>query len=233
MSKSLQSQSLENYLSQIEWELRDLPSQARADELREIEAHLQTMIEACDDVAGVLAQFGKPRRIGRDLRRAWERKQPESWWRVVLAIIVGFATQTVLGLFLGSLIAIGSYFSLDTKLASISPAFSSYYFVVFLVFLLSAIPSIVTGFSVGAVSPKRGVWITCLYHVSLIVMLLLQSFQFGFPNFDNPSSLAFDSLWFIGGSFFLTLLLSIYGVQLGTRNSKRLLSRITISTGLQ
>ena len=85
------SQPLELYLSQIEHELRALPPQARADELREIEAHLCAMLETRGDVAAVLAQFGKPRKVGRELRRAWERKQPESWINGALALVLSCA----------------------------------------------------------------------------------------------------------------------------------------------
>ena len=82
-------QSLESYLAQIARELRALPPQARDEEMREIESHLRAMIEARGDVAGVLAQFGQPRKVGRDLHRAWERKQPESWMRWPWALILG------------------------------------------------------------------------------------------------------------------------------------------------
>ena len=107
MSKSLQSQSLENYLSQIEWELRALPSQARADELREIEAHLSALVQAsgqleemskAEATATALRQFGAPRTIGKKLRKAWERKQPEAWWRAGIALLVGLLIYASSGL---------------------------------------------------------------------------------------------------------------------------------------
>ncbi len=87
MFNNSQPQSLEMYLAQIAHELRALPPQARADELREIEAHLAALVLASqqlDDTSHVLAtnialkQFGAPRKVGRNLRRAWERKQPEA-----------------------------------------------------------------------------------------------------------------------------------------------------------
>ena len=87
MSKTSETQAIESYLAQIAHELRDLPSQAREEEMREIEAHLRALIEARGNVAEVLAQFGKPRRVGRDLRRAWERKQPEAWWCSIAALM--------------------------------------------------------------------------------------------------------------------------------------------------
>ena len=91
MPNKSKPESLEIYMAQIADELRDLPSQARDEELREIEAHLRAMIETRGDVAGVLAQFGQPRKVGRDLRKSWERKQPEAWWRAVLAPVFGLA----------------------------------------------------------------------------------------------------------------------------------------------
>ena len=96
MSKT--PETLDDYLNQIERELRALPEQARADELREIEAHLRALVEAgqqLEDVgeaeatAAALKQFGLPRRVGRNLRKAWERNQPEAWWRAVIAPVAG------------------------------------------------------------------------------------------------------------------------------------------------
>ena len=91
--------SIEEYLRQVAHELRDLPSDARAEELREIKAHLGAMVEAhqtadvdeTQALAQTLKQFGRPRKVGRDLRWAWWRKQPEAWWRPVLAIFAGLA----------------------------------------------------------------------------------------------------------------------------------------------
>ena len=81
--------SLETYLNEIEHELRDLPAHAREDEMREIKAHLRALVLAEQQLADVseaiatapaLRQFGSPRKLGKNLRRAWERRQSEPWW---------------------------------------------------------------------------------------------------------------------------------------------------------
>lgn len=95
-----ETQSLDEYLSQIARELRALPAPAPADELREIEAHLRALVEAAQQLedisqaeatAAALKQFGVPRKVGRNLRRAWQRKQPEAWWRAVVAPLFALA----------------------------------------------------------------------------------------------------------------------------------------------
>ena len=170
MLKRSEPQSLEQYLSQIAHELRALPPQARVEELREIEAHLRAMIEARGDVAGVLAQFGEPRRIGRKLRKAWQRKQPEAWWRAGLAPLAGLM-----------------FFALDTLLYTrfcdwvndsfgdilLRPWSAAIYFC-FALWMMATF--FFTGFTAGIVSPKRGIWLTLFYCVySGYVLLMLPS----------------------------------------------------------
>ena len=105
--------SLDEYLGQIARQLRDLPAAARADELREIEVHLRALVLAGQQIEDIseaeattaaLRQFGAPTQVGRKLRRAWERKQPEAWWRAGLAPIfylafVGFIATPLLDKF--------------------------------------------------------------------------------------------------------------------------------------
>ncbi len=224
MSKA--PESLENYLAQIARELRDLPPQARADELREIEAHLQTMIEARQDVAGVLAQFGKPRRVGRDLRRAWERRQPEAWWRVIAAPIVGFALQTILSLLLTILVVLGSYFSSFTQMENVFSASVAENFYIFFFFLSYVALAITTGFGVGAVSPKRGKGVITFFALATLAMLSSELFKGGFADFDNPMAPLLTSFGFIGGAFLVLCLLLLFGNRLGARYTRRRLYRV-------
>ncbi len=131
------------YLTQIAHELRDLPPQARADEMREIEAHLRVMIEARGDVAGVLAQFGKPRKVGRDLRRAWERKQPESWMRCPWALILGCTFA-------------GWHDHMTYKLCSLHAIQN--FFVAHSIFKINAVEVVISlfvGLLIGLISPRR------------------------------------------------------------------------------
>ncbi len=165
MSKKSETQSLEDYLNQIAHELRDLPSQARADEMREIEAHLRTMIETRGEnaTAEALAQFGKPRRVGHELRKAWERKQPEAWWRAGLApiAVVMFCALTWL-----VLTAFPIYFP-DT------PEFLSFPFYVYAPLLCGSLITFFAGFIAGIVSPKRGIVLTSVVCSFYLVIMIL------------------------------------------------------------
>ena len=190
-------QSLESYLSQIAHELRHLPTQARAEELREIESHLRAMIEARGDVAAVLAQFGRPRKVGRDLRRAWERKQPEAWWRLPLAIGIGVGLTHVL-----------SYINLKENLD------------VFYFFNTVLVTFFFAGLAMGAISPKykrlMG-WIFCLeYFVESAYMMP--------PSFFKPMFGSINPVIYYMGLGIVSLILSLpcfYGVQIGARFSRK------------
>lgn len=219
MSKKSEVQSLENYLAQIERELRALPSQARADEMREIEAHLRTMIEARGDVAGVLAQFGKPRKVGRDLRRAWERKQPEAWWRAILALIAGVAVQAFATILLVAVVQISSEYSWDTKFqVAFSPSIAVFIGVSLMILYYSAVP-FASGLAMGAVSPKRSKWIIGLYFVSLLAIVLFEQIRIGNSDSDFGGDLL-SSLLFGLGAHVATSLLGFYGVHLGARRER-------------
>ncbi len=159
MSKT--SETLESYLAQIEHELRDLPPQARADEMHEIETHLRAMIAARGDKAAVLAQFGKPHKVGRDLRRAWERKQPEAWWRAVLAPIAGVMSFAMSALFYDrTLNYLGDIVNLDWS-----------NLVYFYSALCLLVIFFVAGFAAGVVSPKRGFLPTFAYSAYSVYLL--------------------------------------------------------------
>ena len=168
--------SLETYMAQIAHELRDLPSQARADEMREIETHLAAMIEARGDVAAVLAQFGKPRKVGRDLRRAWERKQPESWWKMGLSMLSVFAVMLIYSLVMRQfIIAEAESNPAVTVLEShlhLNLGADSLIFRNFPLFLMTAgiFATFAKGYVAGLISPKRGALIA-LSFISLQLIL--------------------------------------------------------------
>ncbi len=144
--------SLETYLSQIARELRDLPAQARTDEMREIEGHLRALVLAsqqlekishADATALALKQFGAPRGIGSKLRKAWKRKQPEAWWRAILAPII-LAT---------------SYFFGGSALMQLFFAFAPNFYGIY--YVLIAIICFVTftgSYIAGLISPKRSLF---------------------------------------------------------------------------
>ena len=161
MSK-YEPQSLEHYLSQIAHELRALPPQARADEMREIEAHLRALIEARGDVAAVLAQFGSPRKVGRDLRRAWERKQPEGWINGALAFVIGY------------LFVCGHNYFWFTS------ARFNWFFNRFQNFSSEGLFALIMGIAIGFVSPKRAFMITFVIFPFLIALDLLPLLSTGF-----------------------------------------------------
>ena len=160
------SQSLETYLAQIAHQLRDLPAQARADELREIESHLSALIEARGDVAAVLAQFGKPHKVGRDLRRAWERKQPEAWTNRALAFTLAY-------LFMCG----HSYFWFSSaKFNWIFAQFQFHFQFLFAEWLFA----LISGIAIGFVSPKRANTIVLAIFPFLVALDFLPLIDMGF-----------------------------------------------------
>ena len=86
-------EQLDQYISQLERYLRWMPTNSRAAELHEIQAHLQELIadktargaNEGEAVSTALRQFGSPRHVATELRQTW--RGPESWWRVPLAIL--------------------------------------------------------------------------------------------------------------------------------------------------
>ena len=221
MSKS---ESLEFYLSQIERELRDLPSQARADEMREIESHLRAMTEARGDVAGVLAQFGKSRKVGRDLRRAWERKQPEAWWRVILAPLGSLLFQALMiFLFLAVTPIVQEW---DDQLRRLFPWTIAEFSVWGFVYILSMIFCfssyfLLSGLVMGAISPKRSKWIVAAYFLPVLMTISSEAFGRGISAFDNASGDQFSVIWSLIGFHILSTLLCFYGSQIGARFSRK------------
>ena len=217
MFKSSKPQSIETYLEQIARELRDLPSQARADEMREIEAHLRTMIEQRGDVAAVLAQFGKPRKVGRDLRRAWERKQPEAWWRAVLALSLGLAMWTAFNFaarefFLAYLfdhgvdmygVMAGTHAPIDINTALISK-------VLFYLQISGVLTSFATGYAVGFISPKHRTII-----VGSVVFLLISKRIL--TTLNSPSGIEMPDVL----EFAIVFLFLSIGALLATRQSRK------------
>ena len=220
------SESLETYLSQIAHELRDLPAQARADELREIESHLRALVLASqqiEDVSHVLAtnialqQFGPPRKVGRNLRRAWERKQPEAWWRAVVALSLGLAMWTVFNFaarefFLAYLfdhgvdmygVMAGTHAPVDFSSALIPK-------VLFYMQISGVFTSFATGYAMGLISPK---------HRTVIVgsvMFLLMSKQI-LTTLNSPAGMGMPNVLEFAIIFFF---LSI-GSRLAARQSRR------------
>ena len=154
-------ESIESYLSQIAHELRALPASARDEELREIESHLRAMTEARGDVAEVLAQFGKPRKVGRDLRRAWERKQPEAWWRAAFALLTGlliWSSSTYLLKGFTSFYLASHHISLESLNNTVTP--QVWPTIIAMFYYQAAISysiSFIIGLALSLISPKRGI----------------------------------------------------------------------------
>lgn len=218
MLKKSKPQSLESYLAQIAHELRALPAQARADEMREIEAHLGAMLEQRGDVATVLMQFGKPRKVGRDLRRAWERKQDEAWWRLPLAAVIGVGFPNFAWLTSAFVATGGKFYSLsflndyNAQLARFS---GSNWFV------WTPAMFFVSGVAMGAISPKYSRWMGWMFFLSCLVEMALQI---------RPDDDSFDFLFGPGTTKFffvlmglMSLVLSLpcfYGARIGARFSR-------------
>ncbi len=220
--KNSQSQSLETYLNQIARELRALPAQARADELREIESHLQTMINARQDVAGVLAQFGQPRKVGRDLRRAWERKQPEAWWRLPLAIAVGIGFTPAVQLVRGFVATGGKFGSLSElyNYPQQAESFNGFY-----EFGSLAVTFFISGLAMGAISPKYWRWmgwIFCACYFAEVAHLMP-------PSFFGPLFASMNPTVYYGSFAAISVILSLpcfWGVPIGARLSRKRAAQI-------
>ena len=231
MLKRSELGSLEYYLAQIARELRDLPPQARADEMREIESHLRALIEARGDVAAVLAQFGRPRKVGRALRRAWEHGQPEAWWRAGLSPICALAFQIfAVFLFIAGTGMVQEY-QWDVQIQRAFPqtlfGFSVWGFA-YLFFLLVCFSSycLISGLVMGAISPKRSKWIIVAYFLPVLAALSSESFGRGVSAYDNASGDAYSVIWSLMGTHILSTFLCFYGSQLGARLSRRRAAKI-------
>ncbi len=188
-------------MAQIAHELRDLPSQARADEMREIESHLRAMIEVRGDVAGVLAQFGKPSKVGRDLRRAWERKQPEAWWRAVISPIIAVMFYVIVGLplthnLMNGYVSLGIY-GLPVTIIGLNFVDS--------LFILP------TGYIAGLISPKRGL-------LGFVGFMLLSSIRGIIVEDFLRSSWIFSMMF----SYMFVIIGAYFGARLSRKRSARI-----------
>ena len=210
MLKKSEPQSLEIYLAQIERELRDLPSQARADEMREIEAHLAALIEQRGDVAGVLVQFGKPCKVGRDLRRAWERKQSEKWWRAVAAPFAGALTFIVSSLICNPFVAY-----LDDTM---SPAWLDPIYLYPSLCLLMMV--FFAGFAIGVVSPKRGFLPILAYFVYSIYLIFTLPQALDRAKVPGENTMGVIAIFFLVG--LIMPVVSLIGIYFGARRSRRI-----------
>ena len=226
--------SIEEYLRQVAHELRDLPSDARAEELREIKAHLGAMVGAhqtadvdeTQALAQTLKQFGRPRKVGREMLKAWERKQPESWINAMLAFVVGCLFVNGHNYF---------WFNFQDKGASLfffKPAFYYFYMEGFghyfrnfaCFFLLEALLTLVVGATIGLISPKRAKMVIIFVSPMLVLLDL-------FPFFTISVSV---SLYYLS---FTTLLkysclafLLLTGAKFGARHNRRFTNRIAKAT---
>ena len=205
MSKAPEVASVENYLQQIERELRALPTSARADELREIEAHLRALVLAGQQIEEIseaeattaaLKQFGAPKRVGRNLRKAWERKQPEAWWRAVLAFIV---------IELAFYVAVTPLFEGFAAFSAVSPMSlptSSVLFWCFTLPIVSVIP-VITGCFVGIISPKYGQLVALVTSILLTLVWLI------------PYSELYRLEFYASFSLFLLYISTLFSIMLG------------------
>ena len=235
MMRKPEVQSLETYLREVSHQLRHLSASARAEELREIEAHLRALVLAgqqledtsqAEATAAALKQFGAPRRVGRNLQKAWERKQPEVWWRAMLALAVAMAMRALFNVTSLEL----SHFYLadhDVDMLSGKPFYgfpnAPDVFASLLLYqqIAGVFTAIAIGYVVGLISPKRGVMLACLYATFTIIKDLpshfLSSYNFGPPEILNI---------FATGATVL-FVFTATGAYLGARYSKKRAVRIT------
>ncbi len=226
MSRTPEAQSLEIYLSQIERELRDLPAQAHANEMREIEAHLSALVLAGQQLenlshaqatAVALKQFGAPRAIGRKLRKAWERKQPEAWWRVIVAPIAGSAFIAI------SILTIDM---ISASLGNVNYNFGSFAFY-FWTILGVLLPFFVAGFIASVLSPKRGIILTALYgFLAICGLTIIHSFIKQAGDTDSIITKWFYTMVLYG---VISTIACWSGTIFGTRHGGKFLDYITAS----
>lgn len=231
-----ETQSLDEYLSQIARQLRALPARARADELREIEAHLGALVEAgqqlediseAEATAAALKQFGAPRRVGRNLRRAWERKQPEELWRTGSAFAASLLIYKALGfvnvklyiLYLASYHIYISSHSVDLKSAlSANPGVSLgeiFYQALLYQSILSLGVTLIVGYVLGLISPKRGIALTLPVMALMVLPSIMNVDQDGYFKILNW---IFD----IGSTYLLLALSARLGAHLGRKRYARI-----------
>lgn len=216
-------ESLSDYLAQIERELRFLPHQARESELREIEAHLRALIEAgqsqndADGVTQALAQFGKPRRVGRDLRKAWERKQPEEWWRVILAPLSALIFQMSAIFLFGFVLTIDKKYSWDAQIQGVFSHSAAGFIYLSLMILYFLAFHLITGFVLDKVSPKRCKWVIISYFLSVLMLISSEPIERAISAYDNSSSDSLSIIWFVLGFHILSTLLYFSGAHFGVR----------------
>lgn len=187
---------LEDYLQRLEAALAPLPSQARAEEVREIEAHLRILIEGNRErgvgedeaVALSLRQFGDAETVGRDLRRQWNKKS-EHPARMVLAMGGAFVCYRVCGTL--SRMAV---WAIDNHLSQwpnqpVSPHQPFWWLsmkempviviAVSLWFML-ALP-LLSGWVAGVLAPKRALSAVGTLYLSLILCYWFEPFWFNAP----------------------------------------------------
>ena len=222
MSKT--SESLDTYLAQIGRELRQLPAQARADELREIEAHLRALVLAsrqledigeAEATAAALKQFGVPRRVGRNLRRAWERRQPEAWWRAVVAPIAGVVFFALFSLSFETVLDL----SWATQRKLIDAFFDTSWIaplLTFGIYSLLGFGCLSTGIVMGHISPKR----SQLIFISLLAIFSTIAVWENAITFSVPG----DATVFSG--YVCGLVVVMLGIRVGAHRARRRTARI-------
>ena len=168
------------------------------------------MIEARGDVAGVLTQFGKPHKVGRDLRRAWERKQPEAWWRAVAAPFAGALTFTVSGLIYNQFAA---YLDDIVSPAWLDPIYL-YPSLCLLILVFFA------GFTAGVVSPKRGFLPTLAYFAYSIYLIFTLPSALERAEVPGENTMGVIAIFLLIGLIMPAV--TLIGIYFGARRSRRI-----------
>ncbi len=147
---------LDAYLEELSRSMRGLPRARRAEELREMEAHLYALVEArrelgytADEaVEGSLRQFGEPRRLGRGLVWAWYRRRLAIPGATACAI-----GWTVVFAYLYSLTGVTQWMADSGNLAIQRAACAVHWSVL----------ALLVGLGTGLVAPRRAVAGTALW----------------------------------------------------------------------
>ena len=120
-------QRLEEYLAQVEHELRGVPAPQRDEELREMRQHLIDNVTVNQEILGydeeqavatVLEEFGAPKKLAAEILTAWRRgDEKTNWIRIGMAAFYSTVFLYPAFLFAGAVAngAIGSQYRLHDQ----------------------------------------------------------------------------------------------------------------------
>lgn len=162
-------EQLENYLSQVEKQLAPLTNEKRNAELREIELHLQMMIEdyiAIGDspdeaVAAAVRQFDAAGKLGRELQQAQTPDRLRRWRPLLAAVACGASYTLAYSLFC---VFLEIFIFLNPSPPYNSDTSPPYHF--WNPIMISS--GFVGGWAAEIVSPRKAIWSVVVLHLFVL-----------------------------------------------------------------